>query len=166
MLPLGSVGFCLIMCKLSEWNLKCLVINSFMLPSKVSSLWGNIIKAACVHWIVDCITLHPFQVILMERNGNVCSPLRKVNVVFCNFFFFFFFWKKRQLILQLYCYSVLRRNTKKLDFLRKTIHRLLFNDFFPLKLFILEEGYLLVINKDEDGLLRSKISWYSPAMHI
>jgi len=29
--------------------------------------------------------------------------------------------------------------------------------FFFLKLFILEEWYLLVINKDEDGLLRNKI---------
>lgn len=34
------------------------------------------------------------------------------------------------MILWLYCCSVLRRNIKKLDFLRNAINRLLFNDFF------------------------------------
>lgn len=59
------------------------------------------------------------------------------------------------MILWLYCCSVLRRNIKKLDFLRNAINRLLFNDFFS-TLFILEEWYLLVINKDEDRFSEAK----------
>lgn len=153
------------MCKLSEWNLKCLVINSFMLPSKVSSLRGNRIKSSlcAVNWrLCDFASFSSYS--YGKKWECVCSPLRKASVVFCNNFFSE--KKKKKIIdLWLYCCSALRRNIKKLDFLRNAINRLLFNDFF-LKLFILEEWYLLVINKDEDGLLRNKISWYSTAMQI
>lgn len=125
MLPLGSLGFCLIMCKLSEWNLQCLVINSFMLPSKVSSLWGNIIKSSLCAVNRQLYNFASFSTYSYGKKRQCLQPFKKSKCCILQF------WGGNKIIDPL-TILLLRsqRNIKKLDFLRNAINRLLFNDFF------------------------------------